>query len=718
MAETEQAIPDQGFIDHATQIYKELSSIPTITGGSLYTKKNGKDNEAFEFVVTSKWSQRDLEKKEKRVFQRNHIATFSGDSRKLISVQEPSFPVELQNVQLSSTSPSGKYQAIIRKIPATKKDDEKQFIEIWSCNNIIKSIDIKAADKHGDINEDSQFGSLQWSPSEKYLLYVAEKKKPKKVSYFDSSKSESSEKSKPETGFQFDYESDWGELLVKKSHPILTVLDIHKGDISVIDGIPDDLSVGQAIWNPGETGVVFSGWKHEPYRLGLIYCTNRRSGIFHISLDGTNFEQLSLPDNAVLSPRFNPQMDKLIYLARNTKGVHACCLKLMEFDWKARTTVTIVDIVDYPRDDGFAGIYCSGLPERCWSFDGKRIILGSFWASSLKILAIDVESKSVMNLTKEDGCWNVLDVQKDLILASFSSPSCPNRLLIRPLTSSGDGADLDWTVIANMEDHQDIKWENITLSPDGDKTKSYEAVLIQPTNLEKDVQLVVHPHGGPHSNYPSNYMIEFAGLCKLGFAVLSVNYRGSLGFGQKVLESLLGNVGTQDVGEVKYALDKVLETRKFDKKNVFVMGGSHGGFIACHFIGQYPDFFSAVAIRNPVINIVSLIGTSDIPDWGFEEAACDFDDDLLADAETYAKLLSHSPISHVKKIVTPTMLMLGEVDLRVPPSQGKELYRTLKARGVDVRLLIYPDNSHPLNKVEAESDAFVNISRWFNKHRN
>lgn len=72
-----------------------------------------------------------------------------------------------------------------------------------------------------------------------------------------------------------------------------------------------------------------------------------------------------------------------------------------------------------------------------------------------------------------------------------------------------------------MDDHPDIKWQILTLSPDDDKTKSYQAVLIQPTNPEKDAQLVVHPHGGPHSNFPSRYMIEYAGLCKLGFAVLS-----------------------------------------------------------------------------------------------------------------------------------------------------------------------------------------------------
>ncbi|KAK3746604.1 hypothetical protein QZH41_014509 [Actinostola sp. cb2023] len=557
--------------------------------------------------------------------------------------------------------------------------------EIWSSNNILKSIDIKAADKHGDICEDSQFSSLQWSPSERRLVYVAEKKREKCLSYFETNdQDESSPKSQPKKGSEFDYEGSWGEQLAKRHHPVLAVLDIATGDISVIDGIPCDLSVGQAIWCPGETGVVFSGWWHEPYRLGLIYCTNRRSGIFYISLDGSGFEQLSKDGEAVLSPRFSPQMDKLVYLARDVQGVHMSCMRLMEIDWKSKTNSVIIDIMDIPR---------------------------------------------------ENGCWNVLDVQGDFILASFCSPSQPHRLMMAPIPATGFA---DWTVIGKIclsvfplvfclsvclhvsepNIAQDIKWETIKLTHDTEGSNTeYEAVLIQPSVQHVKPQLVVHPHGGPHSVYPSSYMIYYAGLCRLGYAVLAVNYRGSLGFGQKLVESLPGSIGTQDVTEVKFAVDTVLRSGEFNQENVFLMGGSHGGFIAGHLIGQYPGFFRAVVMRNPVINLVSKYKLSRRTPVGFQEADLDFNDELLTDADTYAKLIACSPITHARKIVTPTMLMLGELDLRVPSSQGKELYRTLKARGVEVRLLVYPGDSHPLNKVETESDAFVNISRWFHEHR-
>ncbi|XP_020907129.1 acylamino-acid-releasing enzyme isoform X2 [Exaiptasia diaphana] len=709
------------YIQNTTKLFKDLCNIPTISKGCLYFTENQQDKGKIDASVTSQWSQRDLVRLENRAFQRNHIVTCDRDPRKLGPVQEPSFPVELQHVQLSSTSPSGKFQAVVKKIPATKKDEEKQYLEIWSCHNMIKCFDIKALDKHGDICEDSQFSSMQWSPSEEQLLYVAEKKKEKSALYFGNTE-EDKESSKPpaKKGDKYEYEENWGELLVKRCHPVLVVLNISTDNVTVIDGIPEELSVGQAVWAPEEKGVVFCGWWHVPYRLGLVYCTNRRSGIFYVSLDGSDFEQLSKEGDAVFSPNFNLSMDKLIYLARNEKGVHKSCTELIEIDWKSKTSSVVVDIVQTPEetlftDNGFPGIFTMGFPTRCWSTDGTKVVLSSFWRSSMKILIVDLPSKSVAHCTKESGCWNVLDVHKDFILASFSSPSQPQRLVMAPIPKHGEA--VDWTVIAG-QDAIDVKWEIIKLTYDTqDSDKEYEAVLIQPSNGKTKPDIILHAHGGPHSCYPSNFMNEFAVFCRLGYAVLSVNYRGSLGFGQQPLESLISNIGTQDVNEVKFAVDTILKRGEYNRENVFVMGGSHGGFLACHLVGQFPDFFRAMATRNPVVNLLSMLGTSDIPDWIFEESGLYFNPELLTDADTYSKLLECSPISHAKKIITPTLLMLGAVDLRVPPSQGKELYRTLKARGVEVRLLVYPEDSHPLNKVETESDAFVNIARWFYEHR-
>ncbi|XP_015767969.1 PREDICTED: acylamino-acid-releasing enzyme-like [Acropora digitifera] len=84
--------------------------------------------------------------------------------------------------------------------------------------------------------------------------------------------------------------------------------------------------------------------------------------------------------------------------------------------------------------------------------------------------------------------------------------------------------------------------------------------------------------------------------------------------------------------------------------------------------------------------------------------------------EVLAKLLQISPYAHFSEIKTPTLLLLGADDLRVPPKQGTNFHRLLKAKGVETRLLWYPGNNHPISKVDAESDMFVNLARWFFEH--
>ena len=75
-----------------------------------------------------------------------------------------------------------------------------------------------------------------------------------------------------------------------------------------------------------------------------------------------------------------------------------------------------------------------------------------------------------------------------------------------------------------------------------------------------------------------------------------------------------------------------------------------------------------------------------------------------------------SPVAHVKNVKTPTLLMLGLKDRRVPPSGGLEYYQALKALGVETRLLCYPEDVHALDKIATGGDVWVNMYNWFNKY--
>lgn len=211
-------------------------------------------------------------------------------------------------------------------------------------------------------------------------------------------------------------------------------------------------------------------------------------------------------------------------------------------------------------------------------------------------------------------------------------------------------------------------------------------------------------------------MLFPAMLCKMGFAVLLVNYRGSTGFGQDSILSLPGNVGYQDVKDVQFAVEQVLQEEHFDARRVALMGGSHGGFLSCHLIGKYPETYSACIARNPVINIASMMGSTDIPDWCMVETGFPYSNDCLPDPNVWEEMLDKSPIKYIPQVKTPVLLMLGQGDRRVPFKQGMEYYHALKARSVPVRLLLYPKSTHALSEVEVESDSFMNTVLWLHTH--
>ncbi|XP_034064738.1 S9 family peptidase [Gymnodraco acuticeps] len=691
-----------------TGLYGEVSGLPAPVSAHVSEEQLP---EVRTFTVTAEWSQSDLVRGSRlRYSQQWTLIADSNHHKSIRTVLPPGPCAPVAGELVSAISPIRGQRAVVRETSG------HQLLEIWNHHGLRKCLNLTALKKHGRVYEDVQFGCLSWSECEKKLLYVAEKNK----NTHDGESACRKDRSV--------YCEDWGEALNNKSVPVIFVLNLQNGSVSELQGIPPDVSPGQALWAPGSQSVVFVGWYHEPFRLGLRFCSNRRSAIFKLDLDG-NCECVSGSDLSVSCPRLSPDGSTIVYLQGRVFGPHNQCLSLQQLDLRSRKSSTLLEVVNRPLTGEFAGVY-EALPPCCWSADSQRVVFSSARRNWKDLYMVDRQSNKVTSLSdslpdlsKVFGSWKLLTVQKDLMVVCCSSPNTPPTLRVGFLPSAGEA--VTWQTLQQPVMTFDLHWTvlDVTPPPEEDNTHysglDFGAVLVKPTRRlhETKIPLVVFIHGGPHSQFPAEWNSTTAGLAQLGFAVLMVNYRGSTGFGQDSILSLIGNIGTQDVKDVQRAVLTALQSDiTLDPKRLAVIGGSHGGFLSCHLVGQYPEFYRACAARNPVINAATLLGTSDIVDWRYSSVGLQYSYDQIPTAEALAAMLEKSPITHAAQIKAPVLLMLGGKDRRVSPHQGLELYKALKSRASPVRLLWFPEDGHSLSRVDTQADCFLNTVLWLHQH--
>ncbi|XP_031601250.1 S9 family peptidase [Oreochromis aureus] len=696
-----------------TGVYGEVSGLPAPVSAHVREEQL---QEPRIYTVTAEWSQSELVRCSRlRYLQEFTLISESNNHKSIRTVLPPGPCVSVSGELLSGFSPIRGLRAVIRDTSG------HQLLEIWNCHGLRKCLNLTALNKHGRVYDDAQFGCLSWSECENKLLYVAERSKNASAETQDGGHAWRKDRSL--------YCEDWGEALTNRSEPAICVVDLEIGAVSVLEGVPPDVSPGQALWAPGSQSVFFIGWYHEPFRLGLKFCSNRRSALFKIDLCG-HCERLSGENLSVSNPRLSPDGSTLIYLQGAVFGPHNQCLSLQQLDLESGETSTLLDVVSRPQSGEFAGLY-EALPSCCWSADSQRVMFSSACRNWKGLFLVDRRSKIVTSLSDNlsdsssqlYGSWKLLTVQRDLMVVCCSSPNTPPTLRVGFVPRAGEA--VSWQTLQEPVMTFDFSWKVLDVTPPSDEENAnypgldFGAVLVKPSGPlgETRTPLVVFIHGGPHSQFPAEWNSTTAGLAKLGFALLMVNYRGSTGFGQHSILSLIGQIGSQDVKDVQRAVLTALERDpNLDPDRLAAIGGSHGGFLACHLLGQYPESYRVCAARNPVINAATLLGTSDIVDWRYTSAGFHYSYDQIPTAEALAAMLQKSPIAHAAKMKAPVLLMLGGRDRRVSPHQGMELYKALKSRGSPVRLLWFPEDGHSLSRVDTQVDCFLNTALWLHQH--
>ncbi len=231
-----------------------------------------------------------------------------------------------------------------------------------------------------------------------------------------------------------------------------------------------------------------------------------------------------------------------------------------------------------------------------------------------------------------------------------------------------------------------IRWK----SKDG---LEIEGLLTYPAGYEpgKKYPLILNIHGGPAGVFAETFTGRFsvypiAVFASRGYAVLRPNPRGSSGYGKEFRFANMNDWGGKDYEDEMSGVDHVIAMGVADPDHLAVMGWSYGGYMTSWIVG-HTDRFKAACIGAGVTDLWSFEGTSDIP--GFLPDY--FGGEPWQQFEAFAR---HSPISYVQNVKTPTLLLHGEADERVPTSQGYEFYHALKRRGVTTRMVVYPRTPH------------------------
>ena len=218
-------------------------------------------------------------------------------------------------------------------------------------------------------------------------------------------------------------------------------------------------------------------------------------------------------------------------------------------------------------------------------------------------------------------------------------------------------------------------------------------------------------HGGPHTCWSDTWhwrwnMQLFAAS---GYVVCAVNYHGSSGFGQKFLSSINGDWGRREMADVEAGTNFMLATGTIDHKRMVATGGSYGGYMVAYMNGNLPaKRYQAYVCHAGCYDWISMMGSDGYFWFGHELGAFHWDDE--------ARVMKQSPHHYAQNFNTPTLVLHGEQDYRVPYYQGLAYYNTLRARAIPSRLVFFPDESHWILKPQNSRLWYQEFTGWCDRY--
>jgi dipeptidyl aminopeptidase/acylaminoacyl peptidase len=522
----------------------------------------------------------------------------------------------------------------------------------------------------------SSVGDFRWSPDGRSIAFTARDPEPEALA------------ARRREG------DDARVLGSARRHEHLWVLDPGtRKATKITDG---DFTVFEFDWSPDGRKFVIAK------STGTGLTDKFRSDLYLIDARGGELAPLVVQPGTDTNPRFSPDGRWIAFVTGQGKA-----------DWAADDDLAVV-----PATGGTPRVisadYDRHVQHVTWAPDSRTIYFNGPWNLREQLFRVGIDGSGFSDISKVAGVATGAHFlpSRDAVVFVSESLTEPPEVFISPLSRFTPRRLTDInarTRELQLGERRVVRWKN---PEDG---LEIEGILTLPLGFRAGtrVPLLTFVHGGPSSQFSDEFLGYLAHaypphvFAARGYAVLQPNPRGSGAYGEPFRMANRADWGGADFRDVMAGIDSLIEQGIADPERLGIMGWSYGGFLSAWAITQ-TDRFRAASIGAPVVDLLSMEGTSDIP--GFITS---FFDTVPWSAGDLIR--AHNPISHVANAKTPALIQHGEEDARVPLAQGRMLYQALLDLGVPVTMVVYPRTPHTAREPRLRMDVMKRNLWWFDR---
>jgi dipeptidyl aminopeptidase/acylaminoacyl peptidase len=395
-------------------------------------------------------------------------------------------------------------------------------------------------------------------------------------------------------------------------------------------------------------------------------------------------------------PVLSPDGLSLAYLAMSRPGFEADRFRIMLRDLSTGETRELATGWDRsPASIAF-------------SSDSKSIYANAQDVGNRTLWRIDVDGRKPEKII-EDGNVSAIDVGAEVIVFAKDDLKSPSEIFV-----------FDGAVAKQLTNFSGPQLQNIEMgdfeqfSFTGAKGDVVHGYVLKPAGYEEGKQYPVAflIHGGPQGSFGNHFHYRwnpqtYAGQ---GFAAVFIDFHGSTGYGQDFTDSISGDWGGDPLVDLQLGFDAALEKYKFlDGDNTCALGASYGGFMINWIAGNWPDRFDCLVNHDGVFDQRMMYYATEelwFPEW--ENSGPYYES-----SKNYEK---YNPVSHVAKWQTPMFVIHGQLDYRVPLTQGIGAFTALQRRGIPSRFLYFPDENHWVQKPHNSVQWHNEVNKWLHEY--